>query len=565
TAGFRRLGQASSVQASDPFAIGSTTKAMTAALAARLVDSGRLRWESTLEQMLPALAAGMRPVYRTVTLRQLLAHRSGLMAFQGNADVQALVNGLDGDIPDDVAMQRQLFARWVLSQAPINGIRPGVDYAYSNGGYTVVGAILEAHTSQRYEDLFTTQLARPLGMQHPWRDPFTGDSLPVVGHFGSPGKLSVHQPSDPLADSLTRLMAPAGTSLHLSAADYGLWLQWHMRAMAGQPTPLPASYLGALRAAQDEEYLMGWIARTRVATPMLVHDGSTLTGFVAFENGLGDWRVKSLVIPDDLKSAPATDDLCSTSGCYDIFPLDGTRRPVPFVGPSGKPGAIWSGPGGIWFFADGVKPTAKTISANKVTGLAPIVSDVAVGAFWRDDAAPQLTFPNGKSGSVTSCFAKTGAFAGLTAAGRGRLWLGAFATQPLGPVISELNSFFVSGKGWDEISNCESADNPTLDGVSLPGVAAYKRPPTSSDERVHFAVAGVKVADGSLSINASYVELAPSKLEVVAVGAFEMIGQPSAKLKGPVDQPVVAYADDRLLVAWRDGDVVRLRRFKMAP
>ena len=48
-------------------------------------------------------------------------------------------------------------------------------------------------------------------------------------------------------------------------------------------------------------------------------------------------------------------------------------------------------------------------SANKVTGLAPIVSDVAVGAFWRDDAAPQLTFPNGKSGSVTSCFAKTGA------------------------------------------------------------------------------------------------------------------------------------------------------------
>lgn len=276
TAGVRRLGQASSVQASDPFAIGSTTKAMTAALAARLVDSGHLRWESTLEQMLPTLAADMRPAYRSVTLRQLLAHRSGLMAFQSGADVDALENSFGEDIPDDVAAQRQLFARWVLSQAPINGIRPGVDYAYSNGGYTVVGAILEAHTGQRYEDLFTTQLARPLGMQHPWRDPFTGDSLPVVGHFGSPGKLSVHQPSDPLADILTRLMAPAGSSLHLSAADYGLWLQWHMRAMAGQPTPLPASYLGALRAAQDEEYLMGWIARKRVATPMLVHDGSTL-------------------------------------------------------------------------------------------------------------------------------------------------------------------------------------------------------------------------------------------------------------------------------------------------
>lgn len=297
----------------------------------------------------------------------------------------------------------------------------------------------------------------------------------------------------------------------------------------------------------------------------LVHDGSTLAGFVAFENGPGDWRVKSLVFPDDLKAAPTTDDLCSTAGCYDIFPLDGTRRPVPFVGPSGKPGAIWSGPAGIWFFADGVKPTAKTISANKVTGLAPIVSDVSVGAFWRDDAALQLTFPNGKSGSVTSCYAKTGAFAGLTAAGRGRLWVGSFATQPLAPVISEINSFFVSGKSWEEISNCNSADDPTLTGVSLPGVAAYKRPQTSSDERVHFAVAGVKASDGALSINASYVELAPGKLEIVAIGAFEMTGQPSAKLKGPVDHPVVAYADDRLLVAWRDGDVLRLRRFKMAP
>lgn len=276
TAGLRRLGQNSAIQAQDPFAIGSTTKAMTAMLAGRLVDQGRLQWQSPLEEMLPGLAPRMHPEYRAVTLHQLLAHRSGLMAFQSSADVQALLDGFEGNLPPTLIEQRYAFAQWVLAQPPIQGVKPGVDYAYSNAGYTVVGAILEAYNELAFEDLFTAQLSTPLGMTHPWRDSFTTADLPVVGHVGSAEHLTVFEQSDPLAQSITHIFAPAGTTLHLSGADYGAWLRWHMQALAGQSTPLASSYIAALRATNHGQYTMGWIAKKQQAVPSLVHDGSTM-------------------------------------------------------------------------------------------------------------------------------------------------------------------------------------------------------------------------------------------------------------------------------------------------
>src|SRR5262245_17419306 len=74
----RQTGRPAPDQPGDRWLLGSDGKAMTAALIARLVDQGKLSWTTPLETMLPALAAGMRPEYRSVTLVDLLSHRSGL-------------------------------------------------------------------------------------------------------------------------------------------------------------------------------------------------------------------------------------------------------------------------------------------------------------------------------------------------------------------------------------------------------------------------------------------------------------------------------------------------------
>jgi CubicO group peptidase (beta-lactamase class C family) len=94
--GIRRAGAEIPVTINDRFHLDSDTKAMTALLAAMLVDEGKLRWDSTVAQVFPELAPNMNPGLRGVTLEQLLSHTSGLpsdnQAF-GNLLMKSLSRG----------------------------------------------------------------------------------------------------------------------------------------------------------------------------------------------------------------------------------------------------------------------------------------------------------------------------------------------------------------------------------------------------------------------------------------------------------------------------------------
>lgn len=76
--GTRRAGTTIPVTINDRFHIGSDTKAMTALLAAMMVEEGKLRWSSTMADVFPELAAKMDLRLRPVTLEQLLSHTGGL-------------------------------------------------------------------------------------------------------------------------------------------------------------------------------------------------------------------------------------------------------------------------------------------------------------------------------------------------------------------------------------------------------------------------------------------------------------------------------------------------------
>ena len=52
--------------------IGSCTKAMTAVPAARYVDRGMLRWDSTLDEVLPELAGAVHEGFHRMTLLDCL-------------------------------------------------------------------------------------------------------------------------------------------------------------------------------------------------------------------------------------------------------------------------------------------------------------------------------------------------------------------------------------------------------------------------------------------------------------------------------------------------------------
>ncbi len=76
--GERALGSGVQVTIDDRIHIGSDGKAMTATIAGMLVESGDLRWDSTIGEVLGDAVPGMNPALAAVTLDQLLSHSSGI-------------------------------------------------------------------------------------------------------------------------------------------------------------------------------------------------------------------------------------------------------------------------------------------------------------------------------------------------------------------------------------------------------------------------------------------------------------------------------------------------------
>ena len=141
--GTRRAGADIPVTINDRFHLGSDTKAMTALLAAMLVEEGKLRWDSTVAEVFPELAAKMNPGLRGVTLEQLLSHTSGIPS-----DNQAFVNLLAKSLSQDGNLDEMRY--WLVQQwsrQPL-AAKPGAKFAYANMNYVLAGAMLERLTRQ---------------------------------------------------------------------------------------------------------------------------------------------------------------------------------------------------------------------------------------------------------------------------------------------------------------------------------------------------------------------------------------------------------------------------------
>ena len=76
--GVRELHKPAPVTTRTLFAVGSTTKAMTAAGLAMLVDEGRLSWDDPVIRHLPGFVLSDPCLTREVTVRDLLTHRAGM-------------------------------------------------------------------------------------------------------------------------------------------------------------------------------------------------------------------------------------------------------------------------------------------------------------------------------------------------------------------------------------------------------------------------------------------------------------------------------------------------------
>lgn len=306
-AGNRKNKTNSPVTTDDSFHLGSCTKSMTATLCAMLVEEGKLKWNTTVAQALPALKDQIHPDFQNVTLEQLLCHRSGLPEDRKpDLVIWPKIMMLKGDLRD----QRRSLVELVMGRPPVKA--PDSTFAYSNLGFTIAGAMAEGVTGESYETLIKKRLFDPLGMTSAgFGVPDAGQELKQpLGHNYNFGMYSAVPPGPGSDNPL--VITPAGC-VHCSIDDWAKYAILHLRAARGKPKLLKADTFKKLHTdVHDQHYAYGWVFVDNAdwaKGTVLAHDGSN-----------GRWYCAIVIAPKvDLAFLVATNaaDETAQNACRD--------------------------------------------------------------------------------------------------------------------------------------------------------------------------------------------------------------------------------------------------------
>ena len=155
--GVRDLDSKEPVGVTDRSMIGSCGKSATRLLIGRLVDQGKIRWDSTLAELLPDVK--MRDEYRSVTVGDIIGHRGGLQPY---TEIGPKRTPFLFELSGSPREQHAAFIAHLLSEQPSAPLR--TRFVYSNAGYGLLGHIAERLTDKAYEQLMRDEVFRPLGM-----------------------------------------------------------------------------------------------------------------------------------------------------------------------------------------------------------------------------------------------------------------------------------------------------------------------------------------------------------------------------------------------------------------
>jgi CubicO group peptidase (beta-lactamase class C family) len=273
--GVRKQGDPKKVGVDDQYHLGSITKSMTATVAAMLVEQGKISWTTTIGETFPELKDRIHPKYQGATLEQLLAQRGGA----------------PGDAPPDLwaaawaatgtpAEQRLAFVTGILARKP--AADPGTKFIYSNQGYAIAGVMLEKATGKTWEELMSSMLFEPLGMNSAgFGAPATPDK--VDQPWGHTAKLFFGikpVPPGPGADNPLAI-SPAG-AVHCSMEDLARYVLFHLTGERGGSKLLKAENFKKLHSpVAGGNYALGWVVLQRdwAHGRALMHNGSNTMFF----------------------------------------------------------------------------------------------------------------------------------------------------------------------------------------------------------------------------------------------------------------------------------------------
>ena len=202
--GVKKLGETSPVDERTLFAIGSSSKAFTAATIALLVDEGKLKWDDPVAKYLPDFETYDPYVTRELTIRDLLTHRSGLE--RGDF----LWYGTENSRDEILRRTRFIKPTWSLRST----------FGYQNLMYLAAGQIVAKVTGQSWDDFVAARIFTPLGM--------SASSTSIKAFNGNNNVATPHAKGDEKVEVIPWRnidnIAPAG-SINSNVVDMAQWLR----------------------------------------------------------------------------------------------------------------------------------------------------------------------------------------------------------------------------------------------------------------------------------------------------------------------------------------------------
>jgi CubicO group peptidase (beta-lactamase class C family) len=254
------------------FEIASLTKAFTAAALGILMDRHLIDFDEPVRTYLPGFTLYDSAATDTVTITDLLSHRTGLprhdKVFAGHTDLtrQQIMESL----------------RWLEPSC-----KPRTRFQYQNMMYAIAGLIIEAVDGRPWEDFVQAELLEPLGMD---RTRISRKAALATGDYAMPYTVQDDKPIRMGIESLTPGMRPAGGIIS-TAEDMGRWLIFQLgdgtidgnRILSTETlhrlhTPVievtgdERSFVG-LPEFGDGSYCLGWNCQPYRGHTMLHHSG----------------------------------------------------------------------------------------------------------------------------------------------------------------------------------------------------------------------------------------------------------------------------------------------------
>jgi CubicO group peptidase (beta-lactamase class C family) len=267
TLGYRVFKQKDTIEKNDRFNIGTNTAAITAYIAARLVEAGKIKWTTTLLEVFPGFRKKTLPVYKSIRFQDLLGSRTRIQPFMEMSDWFKIP-----ETKGNIIAKRLSFTYWMLQRRPNMANFNQQKIVFSLAGYVMAASMMEKVTGKSWEDLVTEYVRRPLNISTRYSWPNRMDQAAPAGHWFQGG--SFHSEDPDTWVKVHPILYP-GQGISISMPDYIKYMQMNLQGLAGERTHPPQSSFEFLFFGLTD-FAMGWNNGSYFGQSFAFHEGLSL-------------------------------------------------------------------------------------------------------------------------------------------------------------------------------------------------------------------------------------------------------------------------------------------------